>query len=164
GWYAGNSRGTMFVPEIGDEVLVAFEGGDPNHPYVLGAVWNGEHAVPGPGNPDGANDHKWFRSRAGHDLEFLDSDGAEKIRLVDSSTNNSMVFDTAADTITTEAKTGTINIRAPKGLVKIVCVDLTMTTSQGRTLEVGTTHTVTVGSARTVNVSAGNFIELAGSA
>ncbi|MEZ4469848.1 MAG: phage baseplate assembly protein V [bacterium] len=164
GWYAGNSRGTMFVPEVGDEVLVAFEGGDPNHPYVLGAVWNGEHAVPGPGNPDGANDHKWFRSRAGHDLEFLDSDGAEKIRLVDSSTNNSTVFDTAADTITTEAKTGTINIRAPQGLVKILCVDLKMTTSQGRTLEVGTTHTVNVGSARTVNVSAGNFVELAGSA
>ncbi|MGK0362222.1 MAG: hypothetical protein ACI9U2_004542, partial [Bradymonadia bacterium] len=90
GWYAGNSRGTLFVPEIGDEVLIAFEGGDPNHPYILGAVFNGEHEVPGPGNPDGENDHKWFRSRSGHDLEFLDSDGAEKIRLVDSSQNNSI--------------------------------------------------------------------------
>ena len=163
GWYAGNSRGTMYIPEVGDEVLVSFEGGDPNHPYVLGAVFNGKHAVPGPGNPDGKNDHKWFRSRAGHDLEFLDSDGAEKIRIVDSSTNNSVVFDTAADTITTEAKTGTINIQAPKGLIRIECVDLKMTTSQGRVLEVGTTHTVTVGATRTVSVQAGNFVELAGS-
>ncbi|MEZ4470094.1 MAG: hypothetical protein R3F60_04655 [bacterium] len=38
--------------------------------------------------------------------------------------------------------------------MKILCVDLKMTTSQGRTLEVGTTHTVNVGSARTVNVGA----------
>jgi hypothetical protein len=51
GWYAGNSRGTMFIPEV--EVLLAFAGGDPNHSDVLGAVFNGQHAVPGPGNPDG---------------------------------------------------------------------------------------------------------------
>ena len=57
GFYAGASRGTMFVPEKGDEVMVAFDGGDPNHPYVIGAVWNGKHAVPGPGNSDGKNDH-----------------------------------------------------------------------------------------------------------
>src|SRR3954454_2165145 len=38
---AGGSRGTWFVPEVGDEVLVAFEGGQPRRPYVLGALWNG---------------------------------------------------------------------------------------------------------------------------
>ena len=163
GFYAGASRGAMFIPELGDEVMVAFSNGDPNHPYVIGGVWNGEHTVPGPGNPDGKNDHKWIRTRAGHDFEFLDSDGAEKIRLVDSSTNNSIVIDTAADTITTEAKTGTINIKAPKGHIQIDCVDLKMTTSEGRNLEVGTTHTVTVGQNRTVNVSAGNLVQTAGS-
>ncbi|MEZ4437020.1 MAG: phage baseplate assembly protein V, partial [bacterium] len=163
GWYAGNSRGTMFIPELGDEVIVGFTHGDPNHPYVIGAVWNGEHKVPGPGNSDGKNDHKWFRSRAGHDFEFLDSDGGEQIRLVDSSTNNSIVIDTPGDTITTEAKTGTINIKAPAGHIQIDCVDLKMTTSEGRNLEVGTSHTVKVGQNRTVNVSAGNLVQLAGS-
>ena len=164
GWYAGNSRGTMFIPELGDEVIVGFTHGDPNHPYVIGAVWNGEHKVPGPGNSDGKNDHKWFRSRAGHDFEFLDSDGGEQIRLVDSSTNNSIVINTPEDTITTEAKTGKINIQAPKGHIQIDCVDLKMTTSEGRNLEVGTSHTVKVGQNRTVNVSSGNLIQTAGSA
>jgi phage baseplate assembly protein gpV len=37
---AGPGRGTWFVPEVGDEVLVAFEGGDPQRPYVLGSLWN----------------------------------------------------------------------------------------------------------------------------
>ena len=37
----GDNRGTWFVPDIDDEVLVAFEGGDPRRPYVLGGLWNG---------------------------------------------------------------------------------------------------------------------------
>lgn len=162
GQYAGSSRGFMHIPELGDQVMVAFDDGDPTHPYVIGAVYNGQHAVPGPGNTDGKNDHKYFRSRAGHDFEFLDTDGGEKIRLVDSSTNNSMVFDTAADTIKTEAKTGSIRIRAPKGVVKIECVDLKIETTEGRKVDVGTTHSVSVGANRTVGVQSGNLVQSAG--
>src|SRR5690242_883455 len=36
----GDNRGSWFVPEVGDEVLVAFDGGNPNRPYVIGALWN----------------------------------------------------------------------------------------------------------------------------
>ncbi|HEX7432604.1 MAG TPA: phage baseplate assembly protein V, partial [Anaerolineaceae bacterium] len=36
---AGNQSGTWFIPDKGDEVLVAFEGGDPRRPYVIGALW-----------------------------------------------------------------------------------------------------------------------------
>src|SRR5689334_20529628 len=43
---AGNNRGTWFVPDTDDEVLVAFEGGDPRRPYVVGALWNGSDAPP----------------------------------------------------------------------------------------------------------------------
>lgn len=163
GQYAGNSRGMMHIPEIGDQVMVGFDDGDPAHPYVIGAVYNGQHAVPGPGNPDGKNDHKYFRSRAGHDFEFLETDGGEKIRLVDSSTNNSIIFDTAEDTIRTKAATGSITIRAPEGVVKMQCVDLKITTKESRGVEVGTTHSVTVGSNRTVGVNAGNLVQTAGS-
>lgn len=162
GWYAGASRGTMYIPEIDDEVIVAFDNGDPNHPYVVGAVWNGKHKVPGPGNADGKNDHKWFKSRAGHDLEFLDSDGAEKIRLVDCKAKNSFVMDTAADTITTEAQSGSITISACK-TIQIDCVDFKITTSKDRGLTVGASHSVKVGASRSVTVSQGSFNESAGS-
>jgi uncharacterized protein involved in type VI secretion and phage assembly len=43
---AGNGRGQLMLPQVGDEVLVGFEGGDPNKPYVLGALWNGKDAPP----------------------------------------------------------------------------------------------------------------------
>lgn len=162
GWYAGASRGTMFIPEVDDEVMLAFDNGDPNHPYVIGAVWNGKHKVPGPGNTDGKNDHKWFKSRAGHDLEFLDSSGAEKIRLVDCKAKNSLVMDTAANTITTEAKSGKITISACK-TIQIDCVDFNVTTSKERGLTVGASHTVKVGASRSVSVSQGSFHESAGS-
>ncbi len=161
GWYAGGSRGTMFIPEIGDEVMVGFDNGDPNHPYVIGAVWNGKHKVPGPGNTDGKNDHKWFKSRSGHDLEFLDSQGAEKIRLVDCKGKNKLIFDTAADTITTESPNGSITISACK-TIQIDCVDLKISTSKDRGLTVGAGHTVTVGASRSVSVSQGSMTETAG--
>jgi len=37
---AGSGRGNLFLPEVGDEVLVAFDRGDPDHPYVLGSLYN----------------------------------------------------------------------------------------------------------------------------
>lgn len=58
---AGNKRGQLMLPQVGDEVLIGFEGGDPNKPYVLGALWNGkdrpleEQWDPGgDGRPDGS--------------------------------------------------------------------------------------------------------------
>jgi len=38
---AGTGRGFYWLPEIEDEVLIAFELGDPRCPYVIGALWNG---------------------------------------------------------------------------------------------------------------------------
>src|SRR5258708_1417769 len=43
---AGGGRGSWFVPDPQDEVLVAFEGGNPRRPYVVGALWNGQDNPP----------------------------------------------------------------------------------------------------------------------
>ncbi|MBK5188236.1 MAG: hypothetical protein JJD97_08310, partial [Gemmatimonadaceae bacterium] len=45
--FAGNGRGIAFLPEIGDEVILGFEDGDPERPYILGSVWNGRDVSPG---------------------------------------------------------------------------------------------------------------------
>ncbi len=42
----GNKRGTWFMPEKDDEVLIAFLRGDVNHPYIIGYLWNGEQRPP----------------------------------------------------------------------------------------------------------------------
>jgi uncharacterized protein involved in type VI secretion and phage assembly len=71
---AGGSRGTWFLPEVGDEVLVACEAERVEHPYVVGALWNGQDKPP-ESNGDGKNDIRMIRSRSGHEIVF--DDGAQ---------------------------------------------------------------------------------------
>jgi uncharacterized protein involved in type VI secretion and phage assembly len=75
---AGNNRGSWFIPDIDDEVLVAFESGDPRRPYVLGAVWNGRDTPPGSMDGAGNNFTKVLRSRNGVKITLDDQDGQEK--------------------------------------------------------------------------------------
>jgi uncharacterized protein involved in type VI secretion and phage assembly len=67
---AGRNRGTWFMPEVGDEVLVAFERGDSRAPCVIGALWNGKARPPSAGDPSGV---KLIRSRNGLTLRFRDA-------------------------------------------------------------------------------------------
>ncbi|MFL5496210.1 MAG: phage baseplate assembly protein V [Gemmatimonadales bacterium] len=56
---AGDNRGTFFVPDVGDEVLVAFLHGDPRFPVVLGALWNGGTTAPERLGGDGKRVDRW---------------------------------------------------------------------------------------------------------
>ncbi len=56
--HAGAGRGIVFMPEVGDEVLVAFEMGDMERPYVVGCLWNGENPQPDEGFRDDATQSK----------------------------------------------------------------------------------------------------------
>lgn len=71
---AGKGRGIWFLPEVGDEVLVACDAEKIEHPYVLGALWNGKEPPPET-NSDGKNDIRKIRSRSGHEIIF--DDGAQ---------------------------------------------------------------------------------------
>jgi len=74
---AANARGFDCLPEINDEVLVAFEHGDIHRPYVLGGVWNGKDAPPAPVQQSVQNGKvrlRTFQTRAGHQLQFVDDD------------------------------------------------------------------------------------------
>jgi len=81
---AGNERGSYFIPEIDDEVLIAFENGDINSPYMIGALWNGKDK-PTDNNDDDKNDRRSITSRSGHKLLFDDKDGEEVLELMDKS-------------------------------------------------------------------------------
>jgi len=122
--YAGGGRGSFWLPEVGDEVVVVFDRGDPNQPYILGGVWNGEDSVPPPGNPDGVNNHKIWRTRSSHQIIFEDTDGGEKITITDGVNERHLVIDVAADTITLTADPGDITFEAPKESISVDCVTL----------------------------------------
>lgn len=76
---AGAGRGTWFIPENGDEVLVSFQGGDPRWPFVLGALWNGSDTAPESIDTD--NDIRSIVSRAGIRITMDDTDGAVTLTL-----------------------------------------------------------------------------------
>ncbi|MCA9537810.1 MAG: hypothetical protein KC620_02915, partial [Myxococcales bacterium] len=136
-FYAGPDRGGYIMPEVGDEVLLMFERDDPSAAYVVGSLWNGEDTIPGPGNPDGENNTKWWQSRCGHKFIFEDKEGAEKITLVDKSGNLKIVIDVPQDRITMEATTGDIFFKAPAGPINIESKTMTIQASNSSTVQVG---------------------------
>jgi uncharacterized protein involved in type VI secretion and phage assembly len=73
---AGPKRGFDCLPEVNDEVLVAFEHGDIHRPYVLGGVWNGTDAPPEAVNNSVVNGVRLrtFKTRTGHQLQFVEED------------------------------------------------------------------------------------------
>jgi uncharacterized protein involved in type VI secretion and phage assembly len=77
---AGKERGAFFLPEVGDEVLVAFENGEVNKPFIIGALWNGKDTPPEK-NSDGKNNIRVIKSRSGHIIQFSDKAGEENILL-----------------------------------------------------------------------------------
>lgn len=122
---AGNQRGIVFYPEVDDEVLVAFEHGDVNYPYVIGALWNGKDKPPET-NSDGRNNIRKIRSRSGHEIIFNDdgtakqekieihtkaghkivlddSAGMEKIEILDKTGNNKLTIDSVQNSISMES-------------------------------------------------------------
>ncbi len=78
---AGSQRGTWFIPDVDDEVLVTFEAGDPRHPYVLGGLWNGRDNPPESMDAAGNNYQKVVHSRNGVKITLDDSDGQEQLIL-----------------------------------------------------------------------------------
>jgi uncharacterized protein involved in type VI secretion and phage assembly len=77
----GNNRGSWFVPDINDEVLVAFEAGDTRRPYVVGGLWNGSDHAPESMDGAGNNFKKVLRSRNGVKITLDDQNGQEQLVL-----------------------------------------------------------------------------------
>jgi uncharacterized protein involved in type VI secretion and phage assembly len=78
---AGGQRGTWFIPDVNDEVLVAFEAGDPRKPYVIGALWNGKERPPVAMDSAGSNNIREIRTRSGVQITFNDAQGNEALTL-----------------------------------------------------------------------------------
>lgn len=79
---AGNERGFVFVPEINDEVLVAFEHGDTRRPIVLGSLFSANRGLPTKDKTNVSSsgvDHRRITSRSGHIIDLDDTAGKEQI-------------------------------------------------------------------------------------
>jgi uncharacterized protein involved in type VI secretion and phage assembly len=74
----GAKRGMVFIPEVGDEVLVGFENGDLRQPVVIGGLYSDKSVVPAWDIENGKVSTRRIASRRGHYLEFADGDSPAK--------------------------------------------------------------------------------------
>ncbi len=118
--YAGNERGIQWLPEIGDEVVVAFEQGDPERPYVVGATWNGlalAHPTPS---------KKRLVSRNGNSVVLTDDAGKDEVEIHSSSGKVLISLSNAGTPTLTLHSEGDISIEA-KGQLRIKAASLAET-------------------------------------
>jgi phage baseplate assembly protein gpV len=100
---AGSERGFYYLPEINDEVLVAFEHGDVHHPYIVGALWSNTDKPPKPNSEvvgSGKVNERIIKSRSGHLIILDDTDGAEQIIIRDKTEKNEIVIDSKKNSMT----------------------------------------------------------------
>ena len=144
----GNNRGTWFIPDTNDEVLVVFEGGDPRRPYVIGGLWNGADSPPETMDGAGRNFRKVVRSRNGVKVTLDDQDGQEKLILetpggqrvtmkdgpgsvvIEDSNGNSVKLEASGITVTASAKV-TVNASLVQVSAGSVTVDAAVSKFSG---------------------------------
>ena len=93
------NRGFVFIPEVGDHVLVGFRHGDPNRPYIMGSLFNGRTGVGG----FAENHLKSIRTRSGHVIELDDAPSSLGITIKDNK-GNSVHIDSVEDSIVVNAE------------------------------------------------------------
>jgi uncharacterized protein involved in type VI secretion and phage assembly len=125
----GDDRGLLIPLAPADEVLVAFQFGNVEQPYVLGGLWNKETDKPPTfGGSEGVDlDKRVFKSASGHAVVLDDKKDAEKVVIVDKGGKNQILF---------EPKDGKVTITAEKQLTISVGDKVTITAKDDGTVSV----------------------------
>jgi uncharacterized protein involved in type VI secretion and phage assembly len=139
---AGAGRGFYWIPEVNDEVLVAFERGEAHRPYVVGALWNGKDK-PMKNAYTADNTTRMIQTKSGHQIVLDDKKGAEKIVIADKSGNRTMTFDVKNKKFLIEAKEGDVEIHAEKKII-LECEDLEIKTKKSGKIDIGSTFDLNV--------------------
>ncbi|MGE5113246.1 MAG: phage baseplate assembly protein V [Acidobacteriaceae bacterium] len=143
---AGDNRGLVMIPEVGDEVLVAFEREDLRFPHVLGVLRNGKEKSPFV-NDDGKNDIRIIQSRKKHYLKFDDGTQGivefahEKGRKITFDDNGFAVQDENGNVVKVDSNSGAMTIEA-KGQLNIKATSITIESSGTLDLKANATLTI----------------------
>lgn len=114
--YADDDQGLEILPEVGSQVVVAFEAGNLRRPYVLGAAWNGKEKLPQ--RPESSNNIRVLKTRSKSKLEFDDTPGASKITL-NTNGGHKVVLDDGATELTIQHSGGSVISINLVGIIKI---------------------------------------------
>ncbi len=161
---AGKDRGWQVVPEVGDEVLVAFEQGDFRQPMVIGGLFNGVDTMPrGPvdlvDGGTGRINRRSMVSRLGHRVDLVDASGKEGVRVATTDEKLKLIMDHSGTTITLHAD-GKVVIEGTQG----VTIDSSSANMElkGNQITIKAQAGVTVEGGSSVDVKAGSQLSLTG--
>ena len=150
--HGGDDKGSYIIPEIDEEVMVGFENGNAEKPYVIGTLYHGKQR-PGDGWYSDSNDIKAFRTRNGHTVEVHDVADGGFIRIYDNGKENYILtYSTDEKLIKLESK-GNIELYADNDIIMEAGNDMKIKVGNNRTLEVGSNDTVDVGKDQTIRVA-----------
>lgn len=151
---AGRERGWMTIPEIEDEVLVAFSHGDIQQAVVVGSLYNGVDTPPYK-NEDGENNLRMFKSRSGHKLTWDDTKGAERIELITHNEEIRILWDAVEKTLSIYS--GKDIIVEAKEKISFKCKDFIVEASNNVSMKAGMNMEVKTSANCTVN-GGGNLV------
>jgi len=137
--FAGNDRGVFFLPDVDDEVLVVFVGGDTRYPLIVGGLWNGAATAPASIESGGDNRYKRIKSKNGVVITIDDQQGSEMLKLetpggqkltlkdgpgevtIEDSNGNSIKLDSQGITVQASAKVkvSASQVEVSAGMVKV---------------------------------------------
>jgi uncharacterized protein involved in type VI secretion and phage assembly len=143
---AGRKRGVYFMPEVGDEVLVAFERGDLRVPYVVGSLWNTVDSAPET-NADGKNDARVIHSRANHKITI--HDGSQPLLQLELSDGKRVTIDRNGIQLN-DGQGNTVTIESSPGHIIIEAATMLFLKAPAISIEAGGSAAVKSGGALTI--------------
>ncbi|NDV65235.1 type VI secretion system Vgr family protein [Bacteroides sp. 224] len=150
------NRGMVFIPEEGDQVMVGFEFGDPNRPYVMGSMFHGKNTEGGGDN----NYRKSITTRSGSKLEFTDSEDEEKYTVILQHNDENTI------SISVEKEKGTIKIASSQDIYLLAPELIQMETKQivmkAETIQVEASDSINVVAQNLLHAESGDKIEVIG--
>lgn len=154
--YAGGGKGFSFIPEIGEEVMIDFEGGNAERPYVKGTLYNGV------GDPDGkwlsnnnsSNQVKAIRTRNGHTIEIHDEGGDGYIRIYDNKKENYILTFSTDEKLIKLESTGNIELYAKNDI--IMHADHDIVSTAGNDIQIDADHDMIRNATNDIREHAGN--------
>jgi type VI secretion system secreted protein VgrG len=124
--HGGGDKGFYFLPEIDDEVMVGFENGNAEKPYVTGTLYHGKQK-PESSWYNGSNDIKAIRTRNGHTIEIHDADPGGFISIYDNGKNNYKLTFSTDDKLIKLESTGNIELHAGNDIIMTAKKNISMT-------------------------------------
>lgn len=153
-----DNKGFFFIPEVDDEVLLAFEHGNPNRPYIVGVLWNSKNKPPEHDKAwveEGRTLRRMIRTQSGHKIVIDDSSNSPQILIQDKTEKNLILIDT---------KNNNIEVKAQNDFIVEAGRDIKMTAKGKVEIDAGSTMTQKAKGKLTIETNANSTFKASGMA